>query len=89
MKYYQGGQDPCEPCLKKFINSLLEMDGFSVTKSASGPKSSYLIEGFPTAIIKSGIKERNKKVRNKVLLLHAHTRTHKLIPKAHTKLKSM
>lgn len=65
------------------------MDGFNVTKPASGPRSSYLIEGFPIVMIKIETKEKNKHRRNKVLVLHAHTWTLKLIPKVHIELKSM
>lgn len=62
------------------------MDGFNVTKPASGPRSSYLIDGFQIPIIKIETKERNKK-RNKVLVLHAHTWTLKLIPKVKHRVK--
>lgn len=65
------------------------MDGFNVTKPASGPRSSYLIDGFQIPIIKIDTKERNKNKKNKVLALHAHMWTLKLIPKVHVELKSM
>lgn len=67
---------------------MLKIDGFNVTKHAAGHISSYLIDGFQIAIIKTGIKETNKKERNKILVLHAHTWTHKLIPKVYIELKS-
>lgn len=65
------------------------MDGFNVTKPASGPRSSYLIDGFQIPIIKIDTKERNKNKKNKVLALHTHMWTLKLIPKVHVELKSM
>lgn len=65
------------------------MDGFNVTKPASGPRSSYLIDGFQIPIIKIDTKERNKNKKNKVLALHTHMWTLKLIPKGHVELKSM
>lgn len=61
------------------------MVGFNVTKPASRARSSYVIDGFQIAIIKT----RRKEERDKVLVLHPHTWTHKLIPKVYTELKSM
>lgn len=57
------------------------MDGFHVTKPASGPRSSYVIDDSQIPIIKIETKERNKNKRNKAVVQHAHTQTLKLIPK--------
>lgn len=59
------------------------MDGFHVTKPASGPRSSHLIDGFQIAIIKTQTKDGNKNERNKVFEVHVHVWTLRLIPKVH------